>query len=95
MPTADIVLHGAAAILFVVGLIAAWVWLGASGIKWALQRKLRRLRHQHGHCESCGAPADLSLKDGSLWCIGCDIAARHLGYDNQPAKLIKHGRDSQ
>lgn len=49
-------------------------------------------RDKGGSCESCGADADLRLKDGSLWCISCDLAARHMGYDNQPAKLIRSGR---
>lgn len=38
-------------------------------------------------CESCGRAADLSLSDGSHWCISCDLAARGLGYDNSPATL--------
>jgi len=33
-------------------------------------------------CESCGAAAEVLLEDGSLWCVGCDASARHLGYDN-------------
>jgi len=36
-------------------------------------------------CESCGAPAEVVLDDGGLWCINCDVAAREAGYDNDPA----------
>lgn len=42
----------------------------------------------HPRCESCDAPADIRLDDGSTWCFACDTAARRLGYDNAPAKWI-------
>lgn len=31
-------------------------------------------------CESCGAPADLTLIDGSSWCRACDRAASRRGF---------------
>lgn len=40
-------------------------------------------------CESCGAPADVVLCDGSTWCLNCDFAARDAGYDNKPGVLIE------
>ena len=39
-------------------------------------------------CESCGAPAEVVLDDGGLWCINCDVAAREAGYDNDPAHRL-------
>lgn len=44
--------------------------------------------HVLGNCQSCSAPAEVLLDDGSEWCISCDCSARRLGYDNRPAKFI-------
>jgi hypothetical protein len=35
-------------------------------------------------CESCGKPGYVVLVDGSIWCLGCDSAARNMGYDDTP-----------
>lgn len=39
-------------------------------------------------CESCGAPAEVVLDDGSTWCLSCDIGAREAGYDNRPGVIL-------
>lgn len=33
-------------------------------------------------CESCGAPTDVRLPDGSTWCARCNASAVYLGYDD-------------
>ena len=43
-------------------------------------------------CESCGRAADVMLRDGSTWCLGCDLSARNQGYDNAPAKMLTRNR---
>ena len=35
-------------------------------------------------CESCGAPATVTLDDGSAWCESCDVAARCLEAIDRP-----------
>jgi hypothetical protein len=39
-------------------------------------------------CESCGAPADVKLADGSLWCYPCDGSAERLGYNVHPTESL-------
>lgn len=34
-------------------------------------------------CESCGHRAHIRLADGSTWCEDCNVAAHHLGYDQE------------
>lgn len=76
-----------------VGVLAA---LTFCAVVDAVARKIDRdpfsLRVRARTCESCGVPADVRLRDDSTWCISCDLAARHQGYDNEPARLIRRSR---
>lgn len=42
-------------------------------------------------CESCGHPADVQLRDGSYWCLSCDVSARNQGYDDTPIVAMREG----
>lgn len=53
-----------------------------------LIRSYRQWRFRASVCESCGGPAEVVLRDRSTWCIPCDLSARRLGYDNEPARLF-------
>lgn len=54
-----------------------------------LERRAAEWERHRALCESCGGQAEVVLTtDGSLWCIGCDNAARRQGYDNKPGTIV-------